>query len=264
MEETTPAQPDPPASMPPPTTGPLGAPAQPARARGGCVGRFFAALLVVIITTFLALAAGAAGLLYLGFTPALPGQLAAAQVQVATLQAANSQMQTQVLAADQRGSADHEVLGDLKRQFETIAGLRDQLRQEREASIAQNATLVAEVRSGRDAVALFATAEAGRAALLSELDRRSARVERFLQRLGDIADDTASDIGSTTPSVPPVTPTPATSPTPTPAAAATATLVASPPATATEVPSRTPAAAPGPSPTPTPRPTPRATATPGR
>ncbi|MFN8567242.1 MAG: hypothetical protein U0Z44_06910 [Kouleothrix sp.] len=147
MEETTPAQPDPPASMPPPTTGPLGAPAQPARARGGCVGRFFAALLVVIITTFLALAAGAAGLLYLGFTPALPGQLAAAQVQVATLQAANSQMQTQVLAADQRGSADHEVLGDLKRQFETIAGLRDQLRQEREASIAQNATLVAEVRS---------------------------------------------------------------------------------------------------------------------
>ncbi|HNP74343.1 MAG TPA: hypothetical protein PKK15_24700, partial [Kouleothrix sp.] len=99
----------------------------------------------------------------------------------------------------------------------------------------------ADVRAGRDAVALFATAEAGRAALLAELERRSARVERFLQRLGDIANDTATDLNSATPIIPTLTPTPA-APTATPAP------------TATEVPSRTPSA-------PTPSPAPRATPT---
>ena len=106
------------------------------------------------------------------------------------------------------------------------------------ASAAQSATLVAEVRSGRDAVAVFATAEAGRAALLAELERRSARVERFLARLGDIANDTAIDLGSATPDLPTLTPTPSAGP------------------TATEFPSRTP------SPSPSPRQTPRPTTTP--
>jgi hypothetical protein len=61
-------------------TGPLPAAPAPAppspRQPGGCVGRFFAALLVIVITTFLAIVAAAAGLLYLGFSPDMPGQLA--------------------------------------------------------------------------------------------------------------------------------------------------------------------------------------------
>ena len=116
--------------------------------------------------------------------------------------------------------------------------MRAQLQREREASASQSATLVAEVRSGRDAVAVFATAEAGRAALLAELERRSARVERFLARLGDIANDTATDLGSATPLLATLTPTPSAAP------------------TATEIPSRTP------SPSPSPRQTPRPAVTP--
>ena len=213
MDEQTPPQPEPGTAMPPPATGPLAAPPPPARTRGGCAGRFFAALLVILITTFLALLAGAVGLLYLGFTPATPQQLADAAAQVATLQAANASLQTQVAAADSRSSADHETLGEVKAQLEAIAGLRDQLAQERAASAAQSATLVADVRAGRDAVALFATAEAGRAALLAELERRSARVERFLQRLGAIANDTATEVPSRTPSAPTPSPAPRATPT---------------------------------------------------
>src|SRR5581483_3335810 len=172
-------------ATPPPAEVPASRPT-PARRAGGCLGRFISALLVVIITTFLALAIGAIGLLYLGFRPAMPQQLDAAQQQLETMQAQNISLQTQVAAHEQRGSTDHEVLGDLKRAVDDMSALRDQLRQERENSAIQSATLVADVRASRDSVALFATAEASRAALLAELERRSARVERFLQRLGDI------------------------------------------------------------------------------
>lgn len=247
MEEQPPTQPDPAPPPPAPTTGPLATPA-PAPARrsgGGCVGRILSALLVIVITTFLALLAGAAGLIYLGFTPAMPQQLAAAQIQVGTLEAANGQLQTQVAAADQRGSGDHELLGELKSQVDAMADLRNQLRQERESSAVQSATLVAEVRNGRDAVALFATAEAGRAALIAELERRSARVERFLDRLGDIASDTATDLGGITPAIPTLTFTP------TPAAQPTASATPSPAASEIPTPSATARATPRPSPTPT-------------
>jgi hypothetical protein len=232
----------------PAQTTPLAAPQPPRPARGGCIGRFFAALLVVIITTIIALAAVAASLVYLGFTPEMPQQLSGAQVQVGTLQAQNSAMQTQIAGQGQRGSDDHEVLSEIQQQIADIQQLRSQLRDEREASVSQNATLVAEARNSRDAVALFATAEAGRAALLQQLEQRSARVERFLQRLSDIADDTALDLTAvpvpTQVSQPTASlePSPA-SPTATPAPSITSTSVA---ATATEIPSRTPRAAPSP------------------
>jgi hypothetical protein len=175
-----------------PTTAP--APSA-ARQRGGCVGRFFAALLVVVITSIIALAAVATGLLYLGFTPAMPRQLDAAQIQVGTLQAQNSALQTEVAAQGLLGREDHEVLSEIERQITGLDQLQSQLRQEREAALVQNATLVAEARSSRDAVAVFATAEASRAALLQQLEQRSARVERFLQRLSDIAGDASIDLG---------------------------------------------------------------------
>jgi hypothetical protein len=232
----------------PPLAGETRVAAQPPVRRGGCVGRFLSALLVIMITTFLALVAGAAGLLYLGVTPAMPRQLVEAQVQLATLQAQNSTLQTQVAANEQRSTTDHEVLGDLKRQIDDIADLRNQLRQERENSAAQSATLVADVRAGRDAVTLFATAEAGRAALLAELERRSARVERFLQRLGDIASDTALDLAGTTPAIPTLPPTDVLTPTPTLSPTPLATLTPTPApsatvaATAAQSPTSTPAA----------------------
>jgi hypothetical protein len=214
-----------------------------------------AALLVIVITSFIALVAVAASLLYLGFTPNSAQELAESRAQLGTAQAQNVILQTEIAAQALRGNTDHEILGEMQRQFADIGRLQTELRQEREASLSQNATLVAEARSSRDAVALFATAEAGRAALLQQLDQRSARVERFLQRLSDISGDAALDLGAnpvdeTTTAVP----APAISPAPT-------TISELSP---TPVPSSTPApsATPAPSPTGTPRTT--LTPTPGR
>jgi hypothetical protein len=185
----------------------------PARQRGGCLGRFFSAILVIVITTFLALVAGASALLWFGYTPDMPGQLGAAQAQLATVQALgdtlhtqNSTLQTEVAAQAQRYSSDHETLGEISNQLANIAELRTALRDERQQSVSQNATLVAEARDSRNAVAVFATMEADRAVLLAELDRRSARVERFLQRLSDISGDTALDLDATQAPVPPTFP----------------------------------------------------------
>ena len=232
--------------------------ATPARGRGGCLGRFLSAILVVLITTFLALLAGASALIWFGYMPDTPRQLGAAQAQIATVQAQsdalhaqNSALQTEVAAQTQRYDADHEVLGEINNQLANIVELRNTLRDERQQSASQNATLVAEARDSRNAVAIFATIEAGRAVLLADLDRRSARVERFLQRLSDISSDTALDLDATQPPVPPtfppaqttiseLSPTPAQAPTaaptatsaPTPTSAATTTSAA----TATEPP----------------------------
>jgi hypothetical protein len=237
-------------------------PPAPARARGGCFGRFLAALLVIVITTFLALAAGAGALLWFGYTPDTPRQLGAAQAQLATiqaghdaLQARNAALQTQVAEQSQRSAADHEALGEISSQLANIEELRDALREERQQSASQNATLVAEARDSRDAVALFATVEAGRAALLAELDRRSARVERFLQRLSDISSDTALDLDAThLPAAPTFPPAQTTiselSPTPTPTSAPTSTSEPTEPPTPTVTARRTsPTATAEPSPT---------------
>jgi hypothetical protein len=267
MEEEVPAPVENPSPMPPPAPAVVAEKAetrrlegQSARRRGGFLSRFLAAVLVLLITTFIVLFAVGAALLNFGYVPDLPRQLGAAQAQLGTVQAQslalqlqNNVLQTQVAAQGQRADLDHEVIGDLKSQIANVSELRNQLRQEREQSVSQNATLVAEARSSRDAVALFATAEAGRAALLADLDRRSARVERFLQRLSDISGDTALDLGAATqPALPSAAiPAPTTisepSPTPTPTAAPTSTGVP------TEPPTPTPAARATRSPSATPR-----------
>ena len=224
--------------------------ATPARGRGGCLGRFLSAILVVLITTFLALLAGASALIWFGYTPDTPRQLGAAQAQIATVQAQsdalhaqNSALQTEVAAQTQRYNADHEALGEINNQLANIADLRTTLRDERQQSASQNATLVAEARDSRNAVAIFATIEAGRAVLLADLDRRSARVERFLQRLSDISSDTALDLGATPAPLPPTFPPAQTtiselSPTPAPAptSAPTTTIVPTATSAATEPP----------------------------
>jgi hypothetical protein len=168
---------------------------------------------VIVITTFLALVVGASVLIWFGYLPNTPrqlgdtqAQLARVQAQLAVQQAQNSALQTEVAAQAQRYGADHETLGELGNQLANIAELRDALREERKQSASENATLVAEARDSRNAVAIFATVEANRAGLLAELDRRSARVERFLQRLSDISSDTALDLGATPAPVPPTFP----------------------------------------------------------
>lgn len=219
-------------SSPPP-------PLQPVRRGGsGFFARLLAALLVILITTSITLLVTGAALLWLGFTPATPVEIDAARVRVATLEAYNATIVSRVDAqateiADlaRRASDDRETLSDIRLVIEDVQIVREQVREQLTAVVAQNATLVADARASRDQVAAFATAEAGRAALLQELDRRSQRIERFLQRLSDIAGDAALDLQRPAPVAPVVAPT-ATVPA---EAAVTPTLVATVTPEATDV-----------------------------
>jgi hypothetical protein len=234
------------------------------------------ALLVIVITTLIALVAGAAGLLALGFVPDTPLQLADARARLATAEAQNVElraqsgmMQTQLADLARRADANREALGELQQQKAALDSLRGDL----EEAARQNATVVAEARTSRDAVALFATAEAGRVVLLDELKRRSDRIERFLLRLSDISDDAALELGAgasptvlglptalpdptdtPTSAAPTDTPTqiPTVEPIDTPTAAPTATR--RPAATPRPAPTATSATPSAPGETPTPRP----------
>jgi hypothetical protein len=230
--------------------------------RGGCLGRLLSAALVILITTLIALAAGAAGLIALGFTPDMPSQLSDARARLATAEAQNAElraqgnpMQTQLAEVARRADANREALGELQQQKDALDGLRADL----EEAARQNATVVAEARTSRDAVALFATAEAGRVVLLDEIKRRSDRIERFLQRLSDISDDAALDLGAgapptasnapadqSAPTATPAPPEPTGTPTPIPSAEATDTPAPTetrrPSATARAEPTATPLA----------------------
>ena len=163
-----------------------------------------------------ALAGLVLGYVYVLETPTqladLRGRLATAEIQSAGLRAENSAMQTQVASVSRLSDSNREALGELQQQKETL----DSLREELEMRANQNATVVAEARSSRDAIALFATAEASRAGLIDQLKQRSDRIERFLQRLSDISEDAALDLGGgspqpSTPTEPPIPTKPAPS-----------------------------------------------------
>ncbi|MFL5801921.1 MAG: hypothetical protein ACJ8CR_09290 [Roseiflexaceae bacterium] len=248
----------------------LNAASAPAPRRGGCVGRFLSALLVIAITTLLSLTGVALAYVYFLDTPnqlgELRGRVATAEVQNAGLRAENSTMQTQVADLARAAGANREALGELQQQKDTLDGLREEL----ETRARQNATVVAEARSSRDAIALFATAEAGRAGLIDDLKRRSDRIERFLQRLSDISGDAALDLGGdgspappTPTTLPPEPPTPTAPPlSNTPAPTTTSAPSDTPVPTATSTPNNTPSSAPSETPTRRPTATPQVTATP--
>lgn len=246
---------------------------QPNQRRGGflgCMGRLLSALLVVLITTSLALLAIASVYYFgLGLSLDTPDQIREARHLAVTLQAQNSTLQlqqsllqTQVTEMERRALSDREQLDELRVELATLSRLSDQLT----ASDARSSTVVAEVRASRDAVMLYATAEAGRAELLSELRRRSERIERFLQRLQDISDDAVSDLGSSAPIVSPspLSPTqetplslgvPSDIPTPTPTDISPETSGDTPTPTMTPTPAERLTATPSPTrrrPTPTP------------
>lgn len=236
----------------------------PAPKRGGCVTRFLSALLVIVITTSLSLVGALLGYIYLLETPNqladLRGRAATAEMQSAGLRAENSTMQTQVAGLARLTDSNRETLGELQQQKDAL----DTLRAELETASRQNATVVAEARNSRDAIALFATVEADRAGLISDLKQRSDRIERFLQRLSDISEDAALDLdqgGS------PVLPTPTEPAIETPTPTASAEPIPTPSPTALDTPEPTESAStvsPAPTETPTQRPTttPRATPTP--
>src|SRR5262245_54974056 len=222
------------------------APAQPqAPRRAGCVGRFLSAVLVIVITTFLSLVAVVLAYVYFLETPSqlaeLRSRVATAEVQNAGLRAENSAIQTQVADLARQASANREALGELQQQKAAL----DDLREELETRARQNATVVAEARSSRDAIALFATAEAGRAGLIDDLKRRSDRIERFLQRLSDISEDAALDMSTgaapapTAPQADTPAPTATALPTETPSPAASSTPIDTPAPTASSAPTST-------------------------
>jgi hypothetical protein len=153
-------------------------------------------------------------------------------------------MQTQVAELERRSSTSREQIDSITNQLAELGDIRAQIIQ----NDMRNATVIAEARESRDAVRLYATTEASRAALLNDLQRRSERLERFLQRLSDISSDAALDLNNT-PADPTVTVTspaitatiapteliPSTTATPTARATTTATAAA-----ATSSPTATP------------------------
>lgn len=228
---------------------------QPPRApRGSFLGRLVSALLVIVITTLVVLFALGAAYIGLGLPLDAPRQIGEARVQLETVEAQNASLQiqnlalqTQVAELERRGRGDREDIDEVERQLAELSALEDRLI----ASDRSNATVVAELRESRDAVALFATTEADRAALIDEIRQRSERVERFLQRLSDISSDAALDLGAITPSATAALPAASTpSTTVTPPAASTPTTTRLPSPTAERSPTARPAS---PTPSPTPR-----------
>ncbi|HMO56787.1 MAG TPA: hypothetical protein PKC19_05485 [Roseiflexaceae bacterium] len=183
-----------------PPAGPPPAAPPPRRQGGGFFSRLFAALLVIIITTSLALVGVAAAALQLGYTPNTPARIEGAYQQVATLQADNLLLQTQVAETSRRAADGSESLSEVEQRVVQLESVRQQIDEEVRATLRENATMIAELRTGRDMIEAYATVEAGRADVIRNLEQRSARLERFLQRLSDIADDAAFDLGSLQPS----------------------------------------------------------------
>jgi hypothetical protein len=140
----------------------------------------------------LALAAGGALALYLfSYTPELPAQLGGTRADVQQLQQQNALLQTQVAELVVRDSASRELLQELEQELGSLGNLGEQMREN--AVLAS--TIQAEARDSRTAVALYATAQAGREAQIDELQQRTDRVIRFLARLSDISGDAAIDLG---------------------------------------------------------------------
>jgi len=78
-----------------------------------------------------------------------------------------------------------------------------------QTAVAKNGALQDQFREGQVLVAVVATVQATQNERIREVERRSERLIRFLNRLSDIAGDTADDVASPTPtSITPIPPTP--------------------------------------------------------
>jgi hypothetical protein len=224
----------------------------------GCLGRVFSALLVIVITSGLTLGALAYVALSLGYTAQTPAVLQSAQERVATLEvengvlrAENVAVQTQLAGMLRQAGSDREQVDGLNEQVSGFTNISNEVATRLAADSRERATVASEMRQSRDSVQLFATTEAGRATQIDDLQRRSDRIERFLFRLSDIANDAATDISDATPTpaapladtptpAPILTDTPTPTVIPTPSATPTPELVASPTPRTTPTPTRRP------------------------
>ena len=224
---------------------PIITPPRRSGAARGFLGGLLRGLLTVLLSVALSLAAaGALAYYYLGYTPDAPGRIqvlqtevVAAQLDLQTQGQRNAVLQTAVADMGVRDGASREAMQDLTKQVADLQALGQQMQENN----ALAATVQAEARDSRTAVALFATAQAARAAQLDELQRRAERISRFLARLGDISSDAANDLDPQGTALP--LPTLATTPTASPTAEPTSTPLPTGTAAPTDTPVATPTAA---------------------
>jgi hypothetical protein len=202
-------------------------------------------IVTILLSAALAIAAAAGILFYsFGFDLSTPGQIRQTSADVAALQGQNQALQTEVALLSTAGasqdagvSAARERVDDLESKVATYgqqaAGLAGQaataaaLTKDLNENIALAATIQADARQGQVLAAVVGTVQAGNTSKIDDLQRRTDRIARFLQRLGDLAGDLSQDgtgTPATTESATPVaTPTAATTPTPTAATKPTPT-----------------------------------------
>jgi len=247
-------QPSAPPTLPP--SGPSPAtnrlpPAPSAPARRGCGSQMLAFVgwvLTLTLSVALALAAAAAVAYFLfGFTLATPNQirqtstdLSALQTQVATVESEAARLRSG--ESESAGTLNDALsrIDELERQVAAYeqqavalasqAGTAVALSAELEENIALAATIQAEGREGQVLMAVVATVQTDNAGRLAELQQRTERISRFLQRLGDLAGDAAAFDG---------TPLPETTTTPVGTPELSATPMAAPEASATALPTAT-------------------------
>lgn len=199
---------------PPPQVAPPTNRLPPAPRQRSCVGQLFGLvgwLLTLLLSAALALAAAAALLyFYFGFTLATPGQIRQASSDIDTLRQQNQALQTEVAQlsstdAEQSSAAgtDRERIDELEslvanyeQQAAEMAGqaaTAAALAQDLEENIALAATIQAEGRENKVLMSVIATVQVDNSSRLSELQRRTDRIARFLQRLGDLSADIAAE-----------------------------------------------------------------------
>ena len=199
--------------------------------RQGCGRRllgFIGWLLTLALSAALGLAA-LAGIAYFVFgfdltTPerirqssadvvALQGQAGALTTEVAQLRTAEVEHIRQLATANERVDALEAQVTDFTQQAASLAAqgaTASALARELNQNIALAATIQAEGRQGQIFVSVVATTQADTTTRVGELQRRTERITRFVQRLGDLAGEVGADsaaLPTGTPAAAPATPT---------------------------------------------------------
>jgi hypothetical protein len=185
-------------------------PPNPRRSFASSVLGFIGWVFTLVLSVALALGALAAIAFYgFGITLATPGQIRQAsadvfalQTQVATVEAEAARLRSaEIASADTLEDALLRV-GELEAKVEAYerqaadlvvqADAAQALALELEENIDLAATIQAESRDGQVLVSVVATVQAENSDRLAELQARTERLSRFLQRLGDLAGDAAA------------------------------------------------------------------------
>lgn len=233
------------------------------RPRRGCLSRIagliWSLFLILLSVALSVLVIG--GFIYFilnGTVPQTPGQFVSVPNELRRLRDENTtfrqEVQTQSADLAVRESNNSEIISALEQEVNELQELGDDLREQASLS----ATIQAQASDDRETMAEIQTAQveqeeqfANFEASLEELQQRTDRVARFLQRLGEIAGEASEELGpgettngsaeeDETAGPPPATSTvtPTTAVTATPTATDTPETTATP--TATEAPAATP------------------------